>query len=148
MSDPHQTEPSQPAGPNADWREMRRAERHARRDALGEMWPGVPLAGVILIGVGILFLLTNFGLELPQRWWAIFILLPAVAALVTAARFYNIDGKLTSRAAASATGGILMLAIALILYLDLNWSVFWPVLLIIVGVGILVRGSGRSGGKS
>lgn len=144
MSNAGQNGPSSPTPPpSGDWREMRRAERRARRGDLSEMWPGVPLAGVVLIGVGVLFLLTNFGLDLPQRWWAIFIMLPAAAALVTAARFYAIDGKLSSRAAGSATGGLLLLAVGVILYFDLNWSLFWPVLLIIVGVGIVARGYRR-----
>ena len=36
-----------------------------------------------------------------------------------------------------------MLAVALILFLDLDWSRFWPVLVIIVGVGIVARGMWR-----
>lgn len=146
------TEPDSPdrstqgAPPDGDWRAMRRAERQARRDS-SQAWPGVPLVGVVLVILGVLFMLTNFGLDLPQRWWAIFILLPAAAALVTAARFFNLDGGLSNRAAASATGGLILLAVALILYFDLSWEMFWPVILIIVGVGIIARGVRGTSGR-
>jgi hypothetical protein len=39
--------------------------------------------------------------------------------------------------------GALMLATALILFFDLEWSMYWPVMVIIVGLGILARGGGN-----
>ncbi len=69
----------------------------------------------------------------------------AAATLVSAARFYRIEG-LSNRAIGAATGGALMLATALILFFDLRWSLYWPVLVIIVGLGILARGSRRRRG--
>jgi hypothetical protein len=45
--------------------------------------------------------------------------------------------------AGAATGGLLMLAVALILFINLSWAVFWPVMVIIVGVGIVARGAAR-----
>lgn len=146
MSDPNTSSPpaSGPTadGPSGNWRDQRRAERDARRHDRHEMtgWGGLPIGGLIIVAVGVIFLARNFGLDLPPRWWAIFILVPAAAALVTAARFFRVDGGLSSRTVGSATGGILMLAVALVLYLDLNWAMFWPVLVIIVGVGVLARG--------
>lgn len=131
-----------------DWREQRRAEKHARRDAWRNgrhEWAGMPVGGVIIIAVGVIFLAGNFGLRLPQNWWAIFVLLPAAAGLVSAARFYRVDGALTSRVVGSATGGVLLLAVALALFLGVNWGMFWPVLLIIVGGGIVARGYWRRG---
>jgi hypothetical protein len=146
MSDPNTSSApgSQPTAdaPSGNWRDQRRAERHAWRHDRHEMagWNGLPIGGLIIVAVGAIFLARNFGLDLPPRWWAIFILLPAAAALVTAARLFRVDGGLSSRAVGSATGGILMLAVALMLYLDLSWAMFWPVMLIIVGIGVLARG--------
>ena len=112
-----------------------------------DSWPVVPLAGVVVVAVGLIFLARNFGFyfPLPDRWWAIFILLPAAGALVTAARFFRTDGGFSSRVAGSGTVGVLMLATSLILFLDLEWDRFWPVMVIIVGLGILARG-GRNRG--
>lgn len=126
--------------PSGDWRAQRDAERQMRRSG----WNPAPIGGLIVIAVGVAFLLSNnFGIELPHNWWAIFVLVPAAASLVQAVRFYNRDGGLSSRVTGAATGGALMLAVALILFLDLDWSRFWPVLVIIVGVGIVARGMWR-----
>lgn len=105
--------------------------------------PVFPLIGIVVVLVGLVFLAGNFGfrLPLPDRWWAFFILIPAAASLVAAARFYRVDGRISHRVAGSATGGSLMLATALILFLDLDWGKFWPVMVIIVGLGLVVRGS-------
>jgi phosphatidylserine synthase len=120
---------------------MRRAERDERRmnRSRGD-WGGLPIGGVIILLVGLIFLARNFGLDMPDNWWAIFILIPAAATLVSAVRFYRVDGTMSARAWGSAVGGVLMLAIALALFFGANWGVFWPVILIIVGVGIVFRG--------
>ena len=111
-------------------------------------WPGAPIVGLAVIAVGLVFLGRNFGMDLPlpDRWWALFILVPAAASLVSSARFYRVDGRLSSRVVGSATVGALMLATALILFFDLRWSLYWPVMVIIVGLGILARTSRRSRG--
>ena len=126
--------------PGGDWRDQRRAERHARRGAMRDQWGGIPIGGLVILVVGVIFLAGNFGLHLPPRWWALFVLVPAAGALVSAARFYRLDGNLSTRVVGAATGGVLMLAIALALFLGLNWGMFWPVILIIVGAGIITRG--------
>ncbi len=108
-------------------------------------WPGVPIVGLAVVAVGLVFLARNFGMDLPlpDRWWAIFILVPAAAALVSAARYFRLDGRFSSRVAGAVTVGVLMLTTALILFLDLEWDKFWPLMVIIVGLGILARGTAR-----
>jgi phosphatidylserine synthase len=118
----------------------------SRRDGPEDgTWPGMSIVGLGVVLVGVVFLGRNFGMDLPlpDRWWAIFILLPAAAALVQAARFHRLDQRVSSRVAGAATAGVLMLAVALILFLDLSWAVFWPLLVIIVGLGIVARGAAR-----
>jgi hypothetical protein len=117
-------------------------EKEPRRS---DDWSVVPLGGLAIVAVGLIFLARNFGLDLPlpDRWWAIFILLPAAGALVTAGRFYRMDGRFSSRVAGAATVGTLILATALILFLDLDWGKTWPVMVIIVGLGIVARGYRR-----
>lgn len=118
-----------------------RDERPMRHDS----WPAPVFIGLAVVVVGLVFLARNFGvyLPLPERWWAIPILLPAAAALVSAARFYRQDGGISARVAGAATGGLLILSTALILFLDIEWDEAWPVMVIIVGLGIMARGFRR-----
>jgi phosphatidylserine synthase len=126
-------------GPGTSWRQQRRAERWARRADRHGDWGGLPIGGLIIIAVGLVFLAGNFGLHLPERWWAILILIPGAAALVSAVRFYRTDGK-SPRVFGSAIGGLVMVSLALALFFGLNWGAFWPIILILVGAGIVARG--------
>jgi hypothetical protein len=126
-------------GSSGNWRDQRRAERWARRAERHGDWGGLPIGGFIILAVGLVFLAGNFGFHLPERWWAILILIPGVAALVSAMRFYRTDGK-SPRVYGSAVGGLLMVALALALFFGVNWGVFWPIILIVVGASIVARG--------
>ena len=103
------------------------------------------IVGAVLIVLGGLFLLSNF---LPgtfvTNWWAVFILIPALYSLNRARRSYSEHGRLTSRGRSSLIGGLLILTVALIFLLGLDWGVVWPVFIIIVGLGILLQYSSRS----
>ena len=107
------------------------------------MGGGLPIGGLIILALGVVFLAGNFGFHLPERWWAVVILIPAVAAIVSAIRFYRVDGTMNPRVFGPAIGGVLLLALALALFFGFNWSMFWPVILIVVGAGILLRGRWR-----
>ena len=148
MSDPNMSSPGPTANPTTppmgDWRDQRRAERRARRAARRDSgphagWGGLPIGGFVVLAVGVIFLLGNFGFQLPHNWWAILILIPAVAALVNAIRFYRYDGPQSPRVMGSAIGGLVMLALALALFFDVGLGLFWPVIIIVVGVAIIAR---------
>lgn len=97
------------------------------------------IPGIVLIALGLIFLFDNaFGVEL-DNWWALFILIPAVANLNRAWQRYRRAGRWTSSARSALTGGLLISTVALIFLFDLSWNLFWPTLLIVLGVGILLR---------
>jgi hypothetical protein len=126
---------------NGDWRELRRRERRARRQARwgrGD-WPGPPLFALLLIVVGFGLLAQNFGVVLPQRWWALLLLVPALASLVAAIRAYRNKGPAPETWAA-VISGIIFTLLALALFFGLDWGIFWPLLLVLLGAGILARG--------
>ena len=150
MSDPNMSstgpspEPTgSSSGPSGNWRDMRRAERHERRQARHEMmghgWRGFPIGALVLIVVGVVFLLGNFGFHLPPHWWAVLLLIPAVSLLVAAIRFYRVDNTASGRAMGPAIGGSVLLAMALAIFFGLNWGLFWPIVLIVVGLAIIAR---------
>jgi hypothetical protein len=105
---------------------------------------GAWVGAVVLIGLGVFFLLTNFGV-LPHinNWWALFILLGTAGAWGSAWRIYQNNGHRVNGAVTGAfIGGLFPLAVALIFLLDMDWGRIWPVFLIIAGIAALTRSSG------
>lgn len=134
MSDPNST-----GTPSGDWREQRRAERHARRDARHGLWGGAPIGGLVLLVIGGVLLANQFGYHLPDRWWAALLLIPAGGALVSSVRFWREDNRMSARVTGSAAGGVVFLILACAFFFGANWSFFWPVLLMLVGAGLMAR---------
>ena len=98
------------------------------------------VAGLVLIVLGVLFLLRNTGtFDFPlQNWWALFILIPAVGALDSGFRTYRAAGnQLTAPARGSLLVGLVLTFVAAMFLFDISWTFFGPVLIILVGIGIL-----------
>jgi cation transport ATPase len=96
--------------------------------------------GVVLIALGGLFLLsTILDISFVTNWWAVFILIPALTSLNRAWQSYRSHGRLTRKGRRSLVNGLLILTVALIFLLGLDWGVVWPVFLIIIGVGLLFQ---------
>jgi hypothetical protein len=134
------TDPSstnmQPVYP--DPRAQRRAERAARRancQTQGTSWIG----GVILILLGGIFLLQNFGVVYAFNWWALFILIPTAGAFGAAWTAYQTTGRLGMAARGSLIGGIVLSMVAAAFLFNLNWALVGPALLLLAGFGILVN---------
>lgn len=103
--------------------------------------------GLALIGVGALFLLRNY-LGVPLgNWWAAFILIPAFASFWAAWTAWRLTG-LGYAATGPFTGGLVLLAVALIFLLELEWGRIWPVFLLILGFGALLPSLLRARGRS
>jgi LiaF transmembrane domain len=119
-------------------RAERRAERRSRRGG-GAPW----ILGAILIVLGVGFLANSFGLIDFTNWWALFIFIPAIWSFAAAWRRYQAAGRVTSGALGSAIGGVVLSAVALAflfnLELGLNWNLFWPLLLILGGLALLLQ---------
>lgn len=120
-----------------DWRTERRRAREARR-AARRGWVEAPLAALILIVIGVGLLLQNFGFGLPHRWWALLLLLPAVGSLIAAIRAWRAEQASRETWAALISGGIFVV-LALALFFGIDWGLFWPLLLVLIGVGLLAR---------
>lgn len=128
-----------PERQRADWRAERRRERAERRAGWSEAWAGVPVGALILIGLGLFFLLRNLGFSFPDNWWAVFLLIPACGALVAAIRLYRAEGRWTNEALGALIPGIVFLALFAAFFFNFAWGIFWPVILLAVGFGLLVR---------
>jgi len=98
------------------------------------------VGAIVLIVIGVLVLLGNFGFHLAGHWWAALILIPAVSLLVAAIRFYRVDGQANGRVVGPAIGGFVLLALALSLFFGFHGAgIFWPVILIAVGAAVIAR---------
>lgn len=99
---------------------------------------GALAGGIVLIGLGVIFLLQNYGLFYIGNWWALFILLGTAGAWGSAWHIYQNNGnRITSAVSGAFIGGLFPLTVALIFLFNLNWGVMWPVFLIIAGVSAL-----------
>ena len=110
-------------------------EPRKKGDGGGASW----MVGVILILVGVAFLLEQGNyLELTANWWAVFIYLAAFASFANMWRAYRSAGEFTSSAGGSLTWGLVLTVVASIFLFNLEWDLWWPAILIAVGVGILL----------
>lgn len=134
------TQNSTPPPGYRDWREQRYAERWARREARWQRHAGRSygwIGGAFLILLGVTFLLQNMGIPFLPNWWALFILIPALGAYVSAWDNYQDNRQLTRGGAGSLTAGILLTILALAFLLNLDVGLFWPLLLIVGGLVLL-----------
>ncbi len=136
MADPDTNRPQS----RAELREQRRANRHERRDMVRSLFGGLPLGGLILLVIGGVLLARNLGMQLPENWWAAFLLIPAGGALVAAIRAYRVDERFSNRVVGSLAGGLIFLVLACSLYFGVAWGIFWPLILMLIGAGLMARG--------
>jgi hypothetical protein len=107
-----------------------------RRSRGGDPW----MAGVILILIGVAFLMQNLTGLYINKWWTVFILIPAFRSFNRAWHaMQDAEGRLTSRARSAFIGGLVLTAVAAILFFSLDWIIFGPILLIVVGAAILLN---------
>ncbi len=142
MSENPQNQEPTPGGEKPDFtsrheeRMQRREERWAARGSRGGAW----IFGAILIIIGIVFLLQNMNIFILNNWWALFILIPAVAAFGSAWRSYqDAGGRLTGGARGSLIGGLVLVLVAAVFLFGLNWGVVGPLLIVLAGIGLLLN---------
>ena len=106
--------------------------------------------GLILVIGGIIVLINQFDLlPFELNWWALFIMLPAFGFLSGAYnRFRANDNEFSMDVAFTALMGLGLAALSVGLLVGaawrINWSLFWPVILILVGLG-MIFGRARRG---
>ena len=127
------TQPPSPPPAPADWRELRQQERMARRDHFHEA--GVPVWGVLLVGIGVLALLSNFGLSLGWlfglalgSWFVYLGVRPVLAAEAQVAAGAPINWWLVGIGLLVGLGSIST---------SFTDRLVFPAVLIIVGLGII-----------
>lgn len=101
-------------------------------------WDDNWATGLSLVLIGGLFLLHTFGLinVAIYNWWAIFILIPGMNMTVKGWRRYGS----TNSKAAMRTGiwGLVLILVAFTFLFGISWNLFFPLILIGVGLTILL----------
>jgi hypothetical protein len=97
------------------------------------------IGGVVLITIGAIFLLSNLNIFHLNNWWALFILIPAVANFGNAWQSYRRHGRLTHGAQGSLTGGLILLLISGAFLFGWSWNLIWPIFLIIGGLSAIFK---------
>lgn len=100
---------------------------------------GNTTGGLILIGIGAFFLLSQVSGIFIHNWWALFIMIPAFHNLNEAWQSYQENGRLVNHARHSLMGGLFLSMVAAFFLLNVSWSLFWPIALILAGVGALLN---------
>jgi hypothetical protein len=95
--------------------------------------------GLILVFIGLVFLLQQFGFSL-HNWWAVFILIPAFGSLGTAVSIFQRTGRFNYAVRSSLFSGLIVLMVALMFFLELNWGIWWPMFVILPGLSFVVNG--------
>jgi len=106
--------------------------------------------GLVLIFGGAVILLNQLEiLPFVLNWWAILILFPAIGALISAYNRYRSTNDLFEMGVMiPALVGLFMLLLFVSLLLsdaiDLNLRTYWPIILIVLGLGLIIGRMRRS----
>jgi predicted membrane protein len=126
-----------------DWRQARRDHRDAWREMRRQRWDrrhsgfGGILIGTVLAGIGVLLLLQNLGYLYVDDIWQYWPVILIVIGFSRIASCRGYGGKIW--------GGMMILVGSIFLLRNLGyiygdvWRLFWPVILIFVGLGMLAR---------
>ncbi|HML18042.1 MAG TPA: DUF5668 domain-containing protein [Bryobacteraceae bacterium] len=128
------------------WEEKmeRRRERWERRWSEGgrhHSGSGGLIIGVILAGIGIILLLQNLGILYVDDLWKYWPVILIVVGMSRVATACATGGRIWG-AALAVVGAIFLLDNFDIIHGNV-WNYLWPVVLIAIGVGMLVRGIDR-----
>lgn len=106
--------------------------------------------GLVFIFGGAVVLLNQLNiLPFELNWWALFILFPAVGTLTSAYNRYRSTNDLFEmRVMIPALVGLFMLLLSVSLLvgdaINLNLRVYWPIILIVLGLGLIIGRLRRS----
>ena len=106
--------------------------------------------GLVFIFGGVVVLLNQLNiLPFELNWWALLILFPAVGTLTRAYnRYRSTNDVFEMGVMIPALVGLFMLLLSVSLFvgdaIDLNLRVYWPIILIVLGLGLIIGRRRRS----
>jgi len=119
-----------------DWREERRKWREERREARHRLPFHGLFWGLTLILLGALFLLNQAGRLTGDTWWQSLLVGLGVIFMINGVAYFQNPGYRWASWGRFMFGIVLILIGALFL---LGFSQWWPLVLIVAGIALLVR---------
>jgi peptidoglycan/LPS O-acetylase OafA/YrhL len=111
-----------------------RHKHHSPRHHKGNWIPGL-----VLVTLGLVFLAANLWDFHLDNWWALFILIPAFGNFNSAFETRQRHGRWTQGARSALGWGIFFVIISATFLFNISWSLMWPVLLILLGIGFILN---------
>jgi hypothetical protein len=96
--------------------------------------------GLVLVVIGVIFLLQQIGSFSLQNWWALFILIPAFGSFSSAWVAYRSSGRINEGVRAGLGGGLIVFVLALMFLFNLDWSIYWPLMVLVPGITVFFNG--------
>jgi len=100
--------------------------------------PKAIIFSLILMLVGVLTFLVQTDIFILRNWWVIFILLPGITFLYVALADYRANKGISFKAVVFFLLGSVLNAVGVILLFELSWKVFWPLIIMFPGLGLIV----------
>ncbi len=103
--------------------------------------------GILLILAGFIIFAQQAGWLGPRfNWWALFILIPAFGSLTGAYYSYQATRRFNAAVRSGLGSAIILFTLTFIFLLGLDWSVWWPLMIIAPAVSVLLNGFGSREG--
>ena len=107
--------------------------------------------GAVVIIVGLLFLAREHGYKLDflwiDNWWALFILIPAVAMATRVVTRVRRQGRFDAEAAGTSIGALATGLVAIMFLLDWDFGKWWPLFIVLGGLSIVISGFAKEDDK-
>ena len=96
--------------------------------------------GAVLIGVGVILLLSNLTGFRFDNWWVLFMIFPLAGFFASAWHDYQANGRLTSASTGSVVSGLGILVFAAVILIDsISWGAIWPIAFVFGGITLLLN---------
>lgn len=117
-----------------------------RQDGLREGTFWRDFGGVTMLLIGLTFLVVNIlGKRQVDNWWSFFVMLPGVLFLGMG-RTLRLDNGRTHILTRLPVGlGLIILTVGMMFALNLNWAVWWPLMLLVNGTAVWLIGGSQHG---
>lgn len=110
----------------------------------GRSW--LDVGGVTLLLLGLVFMAANlFGARQLENWWSVFILLPGVLFLGLGRTMWTGNSRFALLPRLSTGVGLVVVTVALMFALNLNWDVWWPLMIVVPGTAVWLTGGAKAG---